>query len=84
MGINMGMSDYDGRTALHLAAAEGHVECIHFLLEKCHVDPNPLDRWQQTPLDDAISFKHDEVVEILSKYKKEEVAGEAEKPETEE
>ena len=69
LGVNMGMADYDGRTALHLAAAEGHVECIHFLLEKCKVDPNPRDRWGQTPLDDAETFNRAHAIEVLSKYK---------------
>lgn len=41
----MGISDYDGRTALHLAAAEGHLDIVIFLLEKCHVAPSPKDRW---------------------------------------
>ena len=40
----MGVSDYDGRTALHLAAAEGHLECVKFLLQKCDVPPDPADR----------------------------------------
>ena len=44
-GVNMGQGDYDQRTALHLAAAEGHVEVVRFLLEKCKVDPRPKDRY---------------------------------------
>lgn len=38
------MSDYDGRTALHLSAAEGHLDAIKFLLEICKVYPEPRDR----------------------------------------
>lgn len=40
----MNQADYDGRTALHLAAAHGQLEIVKLLLEKCHVNPNPRDR----------------------------------------
>lgn len=43
-GMDMTLSDYDGRTALHLAAAEGHFECVQFLVEQCNVPCNPKDR----------------------------------------
>uniref|UniRef100_A0A8D9F7G9 glutaminase n=1 Tax=Cacopsylla melanoneura TaxID=428564 RepID=A0A8D9F7G9_9HEMI len=42
-GLDMSLSDYDGRTALHLAAAEGHEECVQFLIE-CGVDIDVKDR----------------------------------------
>lgn len=40
----MSLSDYDGRTALHLAAAEGHLDCVSFLLEQCNVPYDIQDR----------------------------------------
>ena len=43
-GVDMNLGDYDGRTALHLAAAEGHVRCVKFLLDTCGVKHDPKDR----------------------------------------
>lgn len=56
--------DYDKRTALHLAAAEGHSEIVLYLLSK-HVDPHVKDRWGNTPLSEATSHNKFDVVEIL-------------------
>lgn len=65
---NLVYSDYDGRTALHLAAAEGHLDCVHFLLEQCQVPHNPKDRWGNSPLDEAETFEHEKVAEYLRQF----------------
>lgn len=52
-GISLDSTDYDDRTALHLAAAEGHLEIVtYFLTHGALV--NPTDRWGNTPLDEAL------------------------------
>ena len=66
----MEIGDYDGRTALHLAAAEGHARCVRFLLEVCGVPHDCKDRWGQTPLSEAIQFKHIQVAAILRRYER--------------
>ncbi|XP_070540566.1 glutaminase kidney isoform, mitochondrial-like isoform X2 [Ptychodera flava] len=64
-GMNMSQADYDGRTALHLGAAEGHLDVVMFLIERCNVNPWPRDRWGFTPLDDAKRFDHKDVADYL-------------------
>uniref|UniRef100_A0A8C6UQ08 glutaminase n=1 Tax=Neogobius melanostomus TaxID=47308 RepID=A0A8C6UQ08_9GOBI len=66
--VDMEQRDYDSRTALHVAAAEGHIEVVRFLLEACKVNPAPRDRWGNTPMDEALNFGHKEVLVFLEQF----------------
>ncbi|KJH44037.1 ankyrin repeat protein [Dictyocaulus viviparus] len=67
-GTNMEVADYDGRTALHIAASEGHEQIIKFLLCVNKVKHNPQDRWGRTPLEDARLFNHPRCAFVLETY----------------
>ena len=38
----------------HLAAAEGCYSVVQWLVEDMGADPNPIDRFGRTPLEDAV------------------------------
>jgi len=56
--------DYDRRTALHVAASEGHLEMVRYLMDK-GAQVNRSDRWGGSPLDDALRHRHKEVAAFL-------------------
>lgn len=64
LGADLGSADYDGRTALHLAAAENQVEVVKYLISR-GIDIRPVDRWGGTPIEDARRGQHEEVVRLL-------------------
>ena len=52
--VDLNTADYDARTALHLAASNGHLEIVNFLI-KNGINLNSEDKFGGTPLDDAIT-----------------------------
>jgi len=59
------MGDYDGRTPIHLACSEGHISIAEFLIDAGLKNVNPVDRWGNTPLDDARRGGFDNLVTYL-------------------
>ncbi|EKX36081.1 hypothetical protein GUITHDRAFT_57638, partial [Guillardia theta CCMP2712] len=65
-GVNPNLPDYDGRTALHLAASNNAIQVLDFLLHfEPKVDPNPIDITGGTPLDDAIRHGNEVAAKML-------------------
>ena len=50
-------ADYDGRTALHFAAAAGSMRVVKALLD-LNADVNVSDRWGSKPIQYAVRFAH--------------------------
>jgi len=65
--VDPSASDYDSRSPMHLAAANGKIDALSFLISKGG-DVNALDRWMGTPLLDAIIFGHDDCAQMLQKH----------------
>jgi len=75
--IDVNQGDYDKRTALHLAAGEGHAKVVELLCHEGRASVNVQDRWGNRPLDDAYQASAKDCIKILQDFGAE---GNAESP----
>mmetsp|Transcript_37196 Transcript_37196/g.117068 ORF Transcript_37196/g.117068 Transcript_37196/m.117068 type:complete len:1082 (+) Transcript_37196:459-3704(+) len=73
-GANPNAADYDARTSLHICACEGKIQLALLLLD-AGAQPDIQDRWGNSPLDDAKTNGHTELLEVLRKYVREKGGG---------
>jgi len=66
-GLQMGLADYDGRTAMHIAACEGYLHILHFLIQK-GADVNARDRWGRTALSEATDKEFNNIIQFLKEH----------------
>lgn len=62
--VDVNLADYDGRTGLHLAASEGQADAVRFLIH-LGADHQAVDRWGNTPIDDARRNGDRTTIELL-------------------
>uniref|UniRef100_A0A7N0V7E4 Potassium channel n=2 Tax=Kalanchoe fedtschenkoi TaxID=63787 RepID=A0A7N0V7E4_KALFE len=65
-GADPKMTDYDGRSPLHIAASKGFEDILVFLLQQ-GVDVNTSDNFGNTPLLQAVKCGHDHIISLLVK-----------------
>lgn len=67
-GLSPNLADYDGRTAAHIAACEGHLDILATLHATGACNFSAKDRWGSTPAHDALTNQHEQVSELLRSF----------------
>ncbi|KAI0222932.1 L-asparaginase [Lamellibrachia satsuma] len=63
-GADLSLGNSDGRTVLHIATCEGHIELVRYVLEY-GASVHMRDRYGHSPLDDAIFFHRNDIIKLL-------------------
>jgi glutamate dehydrogenase len=63
-GVSLNATDYDNRSAMHLAAATGNLEILEYLLTNGG-DYSCTDRFGHSPLAEAVRSRHTDCVRLL-------------------
>lgn len=63
--VDINAADYDKRTALHVAASQGHLSTVRYLLS-LGADKTLQDRWLRTPVDNATLAGHEGIAKLLA------------------
>ena len=64
-GVDLSQADYCGRTVLHMAALEGHVAVVRYILSKMPSTARIEDCFGRRAIDDAREFERTECVTLL-------------------
>uniref|UniRef100_A0A7S4BM96 RING-type E3 ubiquitin transferase n=1 Tax=Chrysotila carterae TaxID=13221 RepID=A0A7S4BM96_CHRCT len=64
-GVDVNQGDYDSRRALHVAASNGLLDVVVYLVDEAGAVHTVADRWGNTPLGNAMFAGQVEVVEFL-------------------
>ncbi|KAF8247247.1 ankyrin, partial [Wilcoxina mikolae CBS 423.85] len=66
-GVNVAVQTGLEQTALHIAAKEGHIKTVRYILENSaqNLNLNTRDYWQKTPLQWAAENGHEEILRLL-------------------
>ena len=68
-GLNPNLTDYDGRTALHLAVCGNQYSIVKYLVEEANASLAIVDYYGQTPIDDALRLTDKRIAFYLQHWR---------------